>query len=718
MRTQWLLTENRVLPQEVLVITFTRNAATTLQHRVSRRVQESAEADLGDVSKLDIGTFHSAAAKLQSEEAKDPFVHVDETLVHFLRSIEQGEIRSFKHVIVDEFQDLDTLQCNVLAALCQQGAKLFVVGDPNQLIFGFRGSHTDIMNRVIQELNCNIIFLDANFRSTPEIVALANACAAKNNQAAGLESAAGSWRAAMPPMRAMSNIGDEYVGFRKPLVVDCDSFDSEMRVVIKEIKRLVNSHQPFAKPVAYHDIVLLFRNNILMASAQAALFGAGIPCALSSEKSGIKQGRVQLMTIHGAKGLEFLAVFVLGLCGKWFPALRGTTSLSEERNLFYVAITRARRYLTILHSSRDPSLFIAELEPPDGILEEWLFNRCASNGGLRRHLVITDPKTAKLCTPGSAAEVLRRIFVSHRAANQTEPETRLGKKIDALNGPDYVKLKDEFMIAGWRTQVLQQLGQNGQNFGDVSEIGFQLPSWADDLKQEVVELFHLVFQLITCTALHRACAFPKLKNYLDGKKPHFVTVQLTKDTKQAYNSFLKLNNFFNLNNTNGQREWVVWLEVLWKLTKYMAVYGGSKMSLQIQVTAEQLADFVPYIVHLESFFANLAKYHLEPFQANVSFGTKLQTDIFGVLGNTLCLCGPVTFPSPNDSLVSDLVRAHASVALWRVSSKAPIERVFLFNILRPHWLVLELTDWPRDVSDKMLTFLANKGAANERKRKR
>ena len=46
----------------------------------------------------------------------------------------------FRHIMVDEFQDTNPLQKQIVDSLCSEGAKLFVVGDPKQSIYRFRGS--------------------------------------------------------------------------------------------------------------------------------------------------------------------------------------------------------------------------------------------------------------------------------------------------------------------------------------------------------------------------------------------------------------------------------------------------------------------------------------------------------------------------------------------------------------------------------------------------
>ncbi len=111
------------------------------------------------------------------------------------------------------------------------------------------------------------------------------------------------------------------------------------------------------------------------------IFMQDIALMTDADKKGQKEkeedkNRVVLMTIHAAKGLEFKYVYIVGLEENLFPSQMSLTSrpdLEEERRLFYVAITRAEKRVTLSYSTTrykwgnliysEPSRFIEELDP-------------------------------------------------------------------------------------------------------------------------------------------------------------------------------------------------------------------------------------------------------------------------------------------------------------------------------------------------------------------
>lgn len=86
-----------------------------------------------------------------------------------------------------------------------------------------------------------------------------------------------------------------------------------------------------------------------------------------SRKKGQKRNGVALMTMHGAKGLEFRAVFLPSLVEGIVPHEKGMDTVAEERRLFYVAMTRASEKLCLsailqrYEKERKPSRFLAEM---------------------------------------------------------------------------------------------------------------------------------------------------------------------------------------------------------------------------------------------------------------------------------------------------------------------------------------------------------------------
>ncbi len=95
--------------------------------------------------------------------------------------------------------------------------------------------------------------------------------------------------------------------------------------------------------------------------------------ALASDQDDIDQNQpvVNLMTMHAAKGLEFNIVFILGMEDGIFPHSRSKNSfeeLEEERRLCYVALTRAKEHLYLLHAEKRNTFGQSQQNPPSRFL--------------------------------------------------------------------------------------------------------------------------------------------------------------------------------------------------------------------------------------------------------------------------------------------------------------------------------------------------------------
>jgi DNA helicase-2/ATP-dependent DNA helicase PcrA len=155
--------------------------------------------------------------------------------------------------------------------------------------------------------------------------------------------------------------------------------------------------------------------------------------------------RVNLMTVHAAKGLEFPCVFVVGLEENLFPSIQSMNSradLEEERRLFYVAITRARSKLAVSYAENryrwgnltmcEPSRFISEIpeeyldlpKKPSSVKES--FPRKDNFSGNLIGLNVPPPKTAP---PKNFQKVSHATPSSNIPVSDTE-DIRVGMEVN------------------------------------------------------------------------------------------------------------------------------------------------------------------------------------------------------------------------------------------------------------------------------------------------
>ena len=146
---------------------------------------------------------------------------------------------------------------------------------------------------------------------------------------------------------------------------------------LENLEELVNAAATFAEdPEAVHNI----DRETGEATSLLADFLAHAALEAGEHQAGDQDEAVQLMTVHSAKGLEFSAVFIVGLEQGLFPhenAMMARDGLEEERRLMYVAITRARQRLYLCHAQTRmlhgqtryclPSSFLDEL--PEALLQ-------------------------------------------------------------------------------------------------------------------------------------------------------------------------------------------------------------------------------------------------------------------------------------------------------------------------------------------------------------
>ncbi len=109
----------------------------------------------------------------------------DDLLINWLKLLKKSDLKDeiadrFKYILVDEYQDTNVIQDKILGKLSSKHENLMVVGDDSQSIYSFRAAEIKNILNFTEKYPAKIFKLETNYRSTPEILKLAN-CIIKNN---------------------------------------------------------------------------------------------------------------------------------------------------------------------------------------------------------------------------------------------------------------------------------------------------------------------------------------------------------------------------------------------------------------------------------------------------------------------------------------------------------------------------------------------------------
>jgi len=179
----------------------------------------------------------------------------------------------FHGVLVDEFQDVNRLQKEIIYSFAAPGdGKLFIVGDPKQAIYGFRGGDTQVFADVKEEIAKNsggLFRITTNYRSSPELVNFTNRFFGEYG--GGLFGEDDVCEANRPPAESPAV---ERLTFPPPGTADDNRF-MEARVVAQRIKEMVDGTG--GKQYRYNDIVLLFRKLTALSLYESVFQNADVP---------------------------------------------------------------------------------------------------------------------------------------------------------------------------------------------------------------------------------------------------------------------------------------------------------------------------------------------------------------------------------------------------------------------------------------------------------
>jgi DNA helicase-2/ATP-dependent DNA helicase PcrA len=280
------------------------------------------------------------------------------------REIREIYQNRFRHLLVDEYQDLNEAQYRLFRQLAGPEAEIMVIGDPDQAIYGFRGARPEYFRRFREDWPAARW---CRFHETYRLPApLLKAAAPLRDNPGELEE-----NEATPLLTHQA-------GEAPVVLLTAATPAAEARGIARQIEKLVGGlshygledaqvrHQASEERVGFRDVAVLYRLNALGPELERALTEAGIPCQQAKEGVGpdwdgldLAAERVKLLTLHAAKGLEFPYVFIAGCetgLMPWEPEKDGPADLEEERRLFYVGLTRASRQV-FLSRSRERSLW-------------------------------------------------------------------------------------------------------------------------------------------------------------------------------------------------------------------------------------------------------------------------------------------------------------------------------------------------------------------------
>jgi hypothetical protein len=342
-RIAWLLTSAGALPSQIILLTFTHNAAAVMRSRLDALVGSQ---------RILCGTFHSLSQQIlaaHNPAALNDVYHVDELPLKALDWLGspagRAWITSLRWIFIDEFQDINDTQYNFIRALHHPNATVTIVGDDAQNIYTWRGSCVDYILNFHKSFSDVADFqLSTNYRSAASIVAVANSI-----------------------MRYIPTLD------HKELMMAAPHAPAGDRPTVNYFARTSEERdwvcEAAARAVHTGATVILSKFNSVLYAYEAALLKLGVRVRfVQGDGEGQPHGppTVFLSTFHGSKGLEWDHVFLVRMNDEVFPQQKDEDSVLQERRLFYVAVTRARRSLTFSYSRHEKSLsrFVREVHRP------------------------------------------------------------------------------------------------------------------------------------------------------------------------------------------------------------------------------------------------------------------------------------------------------------------------------------------------------------------
>ena len=371
---------------------------------------KSASENLGMISQV-----YEAYESLKRQERTLDFEDVLLLTVGMLeedRGVRERIRDQYRYFTVDEYQDVSPLQQRLLNLWLGNREEICVVGDAAQTIYSFAGATSNfLLNFKNRFPNAQVFRLSTGYRSTPEIINTANQILRVANLVGdhGVELQSVNTHGDKPLVNGFSSAADEiaYVATEVKKQIDSGIDSSDIAILARtnaqldQVKSALNnlrvasqirSGERFFERVDVRDAMRLIRGasvlpseggdwfadlvSVLQPFGDADYVTAFLRLARSIKDNGGENMRaflreiedraeqnnppilpgVTLSTLHGAKGLEWDHLYLIGISEGVLPM---GNDLNEERRLFYVGVTRAKQRIHITYAGK-PSVFLEQ----------------------------------------------------------------------------------------------------------------------------------------------------------------------------------------------------------------------------------------------------------------------------------------------------------------------------------------------------------------------
>jgi DNA helicase-2/ATP-dependent DNA helicase PcrA len=229
-----------------------------------------------------VKAFEQIIDEYRVRKQQQDVMDFDDLLVNLLRLFDEHEeyrdkyARKFRHILVDEFQDTNELQSQIVDRLSEHENNLMVVGDDAQSIYSFRGANFQNILRFDERYaNASIYKLEINYRSTPEILSLANSSIENNEYQFPKELEARRDSGYLPTL----------------LVPETESEQAEF--IATHAQRLKREED-----IAFSDQAVLYRSHHHSLTLQVELTQRGIPYYVRSGLRFFEQAHIKDVTSY------------------------------------------------------------------------------------------------------------------------------------------------------------------------------------------------------------------------------------------------------------------------------------------------------------------------------------------------------------------------------------------------------------------------------------